>query len=377
MVYLRPARTETSVDANWLCGGVIVDHQHILTSAACIEDVKHFYVVSGTHKWYEKNTDEECIRNGAKKAVWKCVSKDYVYDADQLDNIRWMINDIAVVRVEDSFNFEKRVRGCDFIPKQIAYNNQSEEAEKPGTVGSIAGWGSVESFGDLFGRKTVNSPELLETDVVLISKRRCKMRWPERYHNIIDGNVICARDSSGESINEQCNDQELYCKELSSEDGTLRRHYDVNATSLLVHSSRHLNNTRRSTVQSGGFCENDHGGPLIVGHGPRAILIGLILACQTANITQKCYGPYLYTSVYKNRFLISCAIEKDLGATCKQMLRSSKTRISEYNWANHPDGPAKSEDNSNYLRSHMNETIHKKFAKRSRHNRQQRQLSEN
>ncbi|VVD00256.1 unnamed protein product [Leptidea sinapis] len=140
MVYLRPARTETSVDANWLCGGVIVDHQHILTSAACIEDVKHFYVVSGTHKWYEKNTDEECIRNGAKKAVWKCVSKD---------NIRWMINDIAVVRVEDSFNFEKRVRGCDFIPKQIAYNNQSEEAEKPGTVGSIAGWGSVESFGDV------------------------------------------------------------------------------------------------------------------------------------------------------------------------------------------------------------------------------------
>lgn len=34
----------------WLCGGVIVHEEYILTSAACIEDAQHFYVVSGTYR---------------------------------------------------------------------------------------------------------------------------------------------------------------------------------------------------------------------------------------------------------------------------------------------------------------------------------------
>ncbi|CAF4912332.1 unnamed protein product [Pieris macdunnoughi] len=122
MVYLRPASTESKVDANWLCGGVIVDAQYIITSAACIEDVRHFYVVSGTHRWVPKNTDDECIRNGAKKAIWKCVPQNYVFDGNHFDNIRWMINDIAVVRVEDDFNFERRVRGWK-TPEPFGYNH--------------------------------------------------------------------------------------------------------------------------------------------------------------------------------------------------------------------------------------------------------------
>lgn len=34
----------------WLCGGVIIHEEYVLTSAACIEDAEHFYVVSGTYK---------------------------------------------------------------------------------------------------------------------------------------------------------------------------------------------------------------------------------------------------------------------------------------------------------------------------------------
>ncbi|XP_045532571.1 uncharacterized protein LOC123720118 [Pieris brassicae] len=343
MVYLRPASTESKVDANWLCGGVIVDAQYIITSAACIEDVRHFYVISGTHRWIPKDTEDECIRNGKKKAIWKCVPQNYVFDGNVFDNIRWMINDIAVVRVEDDFNFERRIRGCDFVPKVISYNNRSEELENAGIVASIAGWGSVDNFGDVYGRMSDNSPDLLETDVVLISKKSCKNRWPERYHHIIDSSMVCAKDSTDDNMNDLCKDQEISCKELVySDELEETRRFVMDPNSLRVHSARH-NETRRSKVISGGFCENDHGGPLVVGYGTGAVVVGVISACQTANITQKCYGPYLYTSVWKNRHLIQCAIHKNIEASCKLLLRTSKTRESVFNWNQHPDGKAKIE----------------------------------
>ncbi|XP_045506355.1 uncharacterized protein LOC123702636, partial [Colias croceus] len=351
MVYLRPATTETKLDPNWLCGGVIIDAQYILTSAACIEDVKHFYVVSGTHRWFPVGSNDECIIHGAKKAVWKCVPQNYVFDGADFDNIRWMINDIAVVRVEDNFNFERRIRGCDFVPKKIAYNNQSEELEKPGITASVAGWGTTDSFGDVYGLTTENSPDLLETEVKLISKKSCKARWPERYHHIIDGNMVCAKDGSDENMNDLCKEQGISCKELvlsDEEDG--RRHIVPHDTD--IHSNNHGNATRRSKVVSGGFCENDHGGPLVVGYGTGSVVVGVISACQTANVTRQCYGPYLYTSVWKNRHLIGCAVNKDMAASCKRLLRTSQTRMSEtiFSWASHPEGAAKSESKSNLLR---------------------------
>lgn len=51
-VYLRAAQTVESkiIESDWLCGGVIIHERYILTSAACIEDVKNFYVISGLNK---------------------------------------------------------------------------------------------------------------------------------------------------------------------------------------------------------------------------------------------------------------------------------------------------------------------------------------
>lgn len=74
---------------------------------------------------------------------------EYFFDGADFDNIRWMSGDIAVVKLEEEFNFVKRIKGCDFIPKMINFNNISEEYEKPGTMGSIAGWGSNTFFGDV------------------------------------------------------------------------------------------------------------------------------------------------------------------------------------------------------------------------------------
>ncbi|XP_060806879.1 uncharacterized protein LOC106130645 [Amyelois transitella] len=344
MVYLRAARPATGVKTtndDWLCGGTIIHDHYILTSAACIEDVQQFYVISGTHRWVPPTvTNDECILNGAKKAVWKCVPKSYVFDGKEFNNVLWMANDIAVVKVEDDFNFKRRVRGCDFVPQKIAFNNISDEFEKAGTIGSIAGWGSSDRFSSVsylnyntYLKQSINSPILQETEVVLLSKRHCKKRWDPRYHHIIDESMICAKDGSdGNVMSEACSDQ-VNCKELaySDEDEDPSRRF-LEPTNLVVHDPRH-ESTRRAT-EIGGFCENDHGGPLVVGQGKSAKVVGVISACMTREISKKCYGPYLYTSVWKNRHLINCAIDKEIGLTCKKLLRSSKTHMIEtiFNW---------------------------------------------
>lgn len=60
-----------------------------------------------------------------------------------------MNNDIAVVKIEDGFDFTRRIRGCDFIPKPVCYNNQSQTLENPGTIVSIAGWGTTSRYNDV------------------------------------------------------------------------------------------------------------------------------------------------------------------------------------------------------------------------------------
>ncbi|XP_061723318.1 uncharacterized protein LOC133529588 [Cydia pomonella] len=364
MVHLKLPKSNQKQQAyrTWLCGGVIVHEEYILTSAACIEDAEHFYVVSGTYKYSMEDDkyNSQCIKNGAKKAIWKCVPKNYVFDGHENDNIRWMNNDIAVVKVEDGFDFDRRVRGCDFIPKPVSYNNQSATLENAGNIAYIAGWGSTSKYSDWATRRKDMTPQdLLETRVEIISKNRCKKRWGSRYANIIENYMICTKDL-GQTMSEICNEKYVDCQDINySDEEEGRRFVEKVPTNLVMHSAydhHHNNDTntavnvtseRRSkggTAADGGFCENDHGGPLIYGEGANAIVIGIISACLVKERSNKCYGPFLYTSIYKNRQFISCSIFKDVEPKCRRQFRSGVTHTEKsISWKNHADGPAVNE----------------------------------
>ncbi|KAG6449867.1 uncharacterized protein LOC115443361 [Manduca sexta] len=359
MVYLKLPRSNKKQPnyRTWLCGGVIIHEEYILTSAACIEDAEHFYIVSGTYKYADDDDryNNPCIKNGAKKAIWKCVPKNYVFDGHENDNIRWMNNDIAVVKVEEGFDFTRRIRGCDFIPKPICYNNQSQTLENPGTVGTIAGWGSTSRYNEWVNRRKENQQNLLEASVEIITKTRCKRRWGSRYHNIIDNYMICTKDI-GQTMSEICNEKYVDCQDINYSDEEDMRRSEKIPTNLVMHSAYHNETGGNSSIREpfrryvsqtdGGFCENDHGGPLVYGTGVNSIVIGVISACLVKERTNKCYGPFLYTSVYKNRQFISCAIYKDVEPKCRRQFRSGVTHVEKVlSWKSHPDGPAKNELN--------------------------------
>nr|XP_021191507.2 uncharacterized protein LOC110377130 isoform X1 [Helicoverpa armigera] len=364
MVFLKLPRSNQKQGnyRTWLCGGVIIHEEYILTSAACIEDAEHFYIVSGTYKYADDDDryNNPCIKNGAKKAIWKCVPKNYVFDGHENDNIRWMNNDIAIVKIEDGFDFTRRIRGCDFIPKPVCYNNQSQTLENPGTIVSLAGWGTTSRYNDWVNRRKENQQNLLEAHVEIIPKNRCKRRWGSRYHNIIDNYMICTKDV-GLTMSEICNEKYVDCQDINySDEEDMRR--DTNSqksekvpTNLVMHSAYQDdavknvmvsgNSSRRNAaLADGGFCENDHGGPLVYGSGVNSIVIGVISACLVKERSNKCYGPFLYTSIFKNRQFISCAIYKDVEPKCRRQFRSGVTHVEKvFSWVNHPDGPAKNE----------------------------------
>ncbi|CAB3227604.1 unnamed protein product [Arctia plantaginis] len=352
MVYLRPHADEANrilFESHWTCGGVIIHQRYILTSAACIEDAGNFYVISGTHKFVPPHIhDNECVNNGAKKAVWKCIPKSYFFDGDAFDNIRWMVGDIAIVKVEDNFNFERRIKGCDFVPKKISFNNKTRRLERSGSIASIAGWGTRNRFVELDAgtgvhvnesKSAENSVDLLEADVIIISKKGCKKHWDERYHFIIQEEMVCSKDSTDyEPVGADCQEHGVNCKEVGHSDedyyeDTIRRRM-TDRKNLIVHTAGHRSPTRRSRLTSGGFCENDHGGPLIIGQGKSSVVIGVMSACLTREVSNRCYGPFLYTSVYKYKDLISCAIDKSLQEECRLLLKSSNTQLKKevFDW---------------------------------------------
>ncbi|XP_035442394.1 uncharacterized protein LOC118270740 [Spodoptera frugiperda] len=351
MVYLQ--LTKESAKAHkyrgWLCGGVIVDPYYVLTSAACVEDADRFYIVSGTTKFVDSfdYKNDECVCKHRRKVVWKCIPKNYKFDFQ--DSIKWSSNDIAIVKVDKAFKFGVQEKGCEFSTELIMYNNISREMEKPGTKGWIAGWGSGNNFREGVYRRQKdhvpkNSKCLQEAKVCIMDNEQCAKKWAQRFREIITQYMICTKDVM-KRLSELCDKRYANCTDVE----TRRQDLEIPSKSLNVDLGRHLRDpddytARRSSMQ-GGFCENDHGGPLIVRYQGKERVIGVISACKIDPKSHSCHGPFLYTSIYRNRQFISCAIHKDVEENCRRVFRSGITHEEwSVSWDNADDDDVSSND---------------------------------
>ncbi|CAH2242592.1 jg14128 [Pararge aegeria aegeria] len=326
MVYLQ--LTKQSAKAHkyrgWLCGGVIVDPYYVLTSAACVEDADRFYVVSGTTKFVDSFAykSDDCGCKNRRKVVWKCIPKNYKFDFQ--DSVKWSSNDIAIVKVNKPFKFGVIENGCEFATDLVRYNNVSRELEKAGTKGWIAGWGSGNNFREGVYRSQKehvagNSKYLQEAKVCVMDNEQCAKKWAQRFRNIITQYMICTKDVM-KRLSEICDKKYANCTDVET------RRDDVTYQVDLGRHLRHPDDyTARRSSKQGGFCENDHGGPLIVKYQGKERVIGVISACKIDPKTHSCHGPFLYTSVFKNRQFISCAINKDVEENCRRVFRSGIT----------------------------------------------------
>ncbi|XP_068625590.1 uncharacterized protein [Battus philenor] len=343
MVYLQ--LTKQSAKAHkyrgWLCGGVIVSPYYVLTSAACVEDADHFYIVSGTTKFVDSfdYKKDDCVCKHRRKVVWKCIPKNYKFDFQ--DSIKWSSNDIAIVKVNRAFKFGVVEKGCEFATDLVCYNNVSRELEKAGTKGYIAGWGSGNTFREgVYRRQNVHIPEnakfLQEAKVCVMDNEQCAKKWAQKFRSIITQYMVCTKDVM-KRLSEICDKKYANCTDVEN-----RRNVDeaddFPAGQLNVDLGRHLRDpddytARRTTL--GGFCENDHGGPLIVKYQGKERVVGVISACKIDPKSHSCHGPFLYTSVFKNRQFISCAITKDVEENCRRVFRSGITHEEwSVNWDN-------------------------------------------
>uniref|UniRef100_A0A2A4IUR8 Peptidase S1 domain-containing protein n=1 Tax=Heliothis virescens TaxID=7102 RepID=A0A2A4IUR8_HELVI len=284
----------------------------------------------GTDLIMYNNISREMEKPGTKGwiAGW---GSDYKFDFQ--DSIKWSSNDIAIVKVDKAFKFGVQEKGCEFGTDLIMYNNISREMEKPGTKGWIAGWGSGNNFREGVYRRQKegtahipkNSKCLQEAKVCVMDNEQCAKKWAQRFREIITQYMICTKDVM-KRLSEVCDKRYANCTDVES-----RRQTDVEVPTktLNVDLGRHLRDpddytARRSSMQ-GGFCENDHGGPLIVRYQGKERVIGVISACKIDPKSHSCHGPFLYTSIYRNRQFISCAIHKDVEENCRRVFRSGIT----------------------------------------------------
>ncbi|XP_026729226.1 uncharacterized protein LOC113494906 [Trichoplusia ni] len=333
VVYLINTIYSEKQPLSWLCGGTIVSSTSILTSAACLKEISHMYVIAGYQIFMpiEKIKDDECIRRTKKRIVTKVIPKDY-------DFTQWIKNDLGVGIVNKPYDFTDQIYKliCTHMPVSIDINYEVNYEKE--NINAVAyGWGS--SVARKPGSLTeINRRYMKEGQTVIVKQDVCTSRMDIK----IESNVLCAygpgilasdgrdvapqlslvdrRFNLDEDDKEECFDGETFKENRCAENqkGINKTDYQNKNKSVFNFTA----NFRRQFFQDAGsgICENDHGGPLVSWVGQTEILIGVAMNSLYTS-SNNCAGPFLYTSTARSRQLLNCLLNSEsesMRHRCKQ-----------------------------------------------------------
>ncbi|RVE48226.1 hypothetical protein evm_007083 [Chilo suppressalis] len=360
VVYLTKSSKSEKYYDFWICGGAIVSKVHIITSAACVEDVEFMYAVAGYKKYVPNHRiDEDQCTKEMKKKLFTLVPKLYELDYARIE--KWAYIDIAVVKVESEFDFNdsRYTKLCSYKPRTIQINYDPKYQE-PNTDSIVFGWGHEEKWRRPEDANDYNQENLRYAPTLIHNKRECKESFTNipQLMSVIDKYMICTLDKG--NLNEEgkliktptladgCTPNmklmangEIACEEdeIFISDETRRSGKSDNILARIL-------KTQQSRRQ--GICQNDHGGPLVTWVGAQEVLIGVASVFRVTG-DSRCAGPYLYTSTQCNGIFLDCILnssgDKTRRAICKKppIERGFHTIEKHISWRNHPDGPAENE----------------------------------